>query len=141
MKYQLAPFHLAIPVISLSQANAFYGELMGCEKGRQSEQWIDWNFYGHQLVTHLVGAMPEQSAPNEVDSKAVPVPHFGLVLAKEDWTTLKNKLLRRSYSFVIEPYIRFEGLVGEQGTFFLHDPSGNALEFKYFDDISQLFVS
>jgi extradiol dioxygenase family protein len=136
-----APFHLAIPVTNLADADAFYGSLMGCEKGRSSEHWIDWNFFGHQLVTHLVAQMPTLPAPNEVDSKAVPVPHFGVVLSMHDWRTLADKLLASGQSFVIDPYIRFAGKVGEQGTFFLLDPAGNALEFKGFADDTQLFAS
>lgn len=136
----LGPFHLAIPVTNLAQANAFYGTLMGCEQGRSSEQWIDWNFFGHQLVTHLVAAMPILPEPNEVDSKAVPVPHFGVVLSMSEWKALAHKLVAAEQAFVIEPYIRFEGKVGEQGTFFLFDPAGNALEFKGFTDDSQLFA-
>jgi hypothetical protein len=134
------PFHLAIPVTNLAQANAFYGTLMGCEQGRCSEQWIDWNFFGHQLVTHLVATMPILPEPNEVDSKAVPVPHFGVVLSMSEWKALAKKLVAVEQTFVIEPYIRFEGKVGEQGTFFLFDPAGNALEFKGFADDSQLFA-
>lgn len=134
------PFHLAIPVTNLAQANAFYGTLMGCEQGRSSEQWIDWNFFGHQLVTHLVAMMPILPEPNEVDSKAIPVPHFGVVLSMSEWKALAQKLVAAEQAFVIEPYIRFEGKVGEQGTFFLFDPAGNALEFKGFADDSQLFA-
>jgi hypothetical protein len=134
------PFHLAIPVTNLAQANAFYGTLMGCEQGRSSEQWIDWNFFGHQLVTHLVATMPILPEPNEVDSKAIPVPHFGVVLSMSEWKALAQKLVAAEQAFVIEPYIRFEGKVGEQGTFFLFDPAGNALEFKGFADDSQLFA-
>jgi hypothetical protein len=134
------PFHLAIPVTNLAQASAFYGTLMGCEQGRCSEQWIDWNFFGHQLVTHLVATMPILPEPNEVDSKAVPVPHFGVVLSMSEWKALAQKLVAAEQTFVIEPYIRFEGKVGEQGTFFLFDPAGNALEFKGFADDSQLFA-
>jgi len=135
-----APFHLAIAVTNLAQADAFYGALMGCEQGRRSEQWIDWNFFGHQLVTHLVATMPILPEPNEVDSKAVPVPHFGVVLSMNEWKALAQKLVAAEQAFVIEPYIRFEGKVGEQGTFFLLDPAGNALEFKGFADDSQLFA-
>jgi extradiol dioxygenase family protein len=134
------PFHLAIAVTSLAQANSFYGTLMGCEQGRRSEQWIDWNFFGHQLVTHLVATMPILPEPNEVDSKAVTVPHFGVVLSMNEWKALAQKLVAAEQAFVIEPYIRFEGKVGEQGTFFLLDPAGNALEFKGFADDSQLFA-
>ncbi|MFT5278128.1 MAG: extradiol dioxygenase family protein [Glaciecola sp.] len=136
-----APFHLAIPVINLTESEAFYGEILACEKGRSSAHWIDWNFFGHQLVTHLVAEMPKQPAPNEVDSKAVPVPHFGVILNMREWKALAQKLLEAKQTFVIDPYIRFEGKVGEQGTFFLLDPSGNALEFKGFADESQIFAS
>ena len=137
----LTPFHLAIPVSNLEQAEAFYGGLLGCEKGRCSEQWIDWNFFGHQLVTHLVTEMPSLPKHNEVDNHAVPVPHFGVVLNWTDWQELANKLRVRNLGFVIEPYVRFEGKTGEQATMFFLDPSGNALEFKAFKDIRQLFVS
>ncbi len=136
-----APFHLAIPVISLSASDAFYGAILGCEQGRSSAHWIDWNFFGHQLVTHLVAEMPKLPAHNEVDSKAVPVPHFGIILNMREWKALAQKLLEAKQTFVIDPYIRFEGKVGEQGTFFLLDPSGNALEFKGFADESQIFAS
>ncbi|MFQ3248760.1 VOC family protein [Glaciecola sp.] len=135
-----APFHLAIPVTNLADAEGFYGGLMKCEKGRSSEQWIDWNFFGHQLVTHLVAEMPKLPGPNDVDSKAVPVPHFGVVLNMADWRALADNLISSKQRFVIEPYIRFEGKVGEQGTFFLLDPAGNALEFKAFADETQLFA-
>jgi extradiol dioxygenase family protein len=136
----LSPFHLAIPVTSLIQARAFYGDLLGCTQGRASEQWIDWNFFGHQLVTHLVAAMPSQPTPNQVDNKAVPVPHFGVVLPWDDWQRLADKLQGAQVAFVIEPYIRFKGQTGEQATLFLLDPCGNALEFKAFKDIQQLFA-
>jgi extradiol dioxygenase family protein len=135
-----SPFHLAIPVTNLAQADAFYGAVMGCEQGRSSEQWIDWNFFGHQLVTHLVAKMPILPEPNEVDSKSVPVPHFGVVLSMDEWKALAQKLVAAKQTFVIEPYIRFAGKVGEQGTFFLLDPAGNALEFKGFADGSQIFA-
>ncbi|WP_339720705.1 VOC family protein [uncultured Paraglaciecola sp.] len=137
----LTPFHLAIPVIDLEHANAFYGGLLGCEKGRYSEQWIDWNFFGHQLVTHLVSSMPSLPNHNQVDNHDVPVPHFGVVLPWQDWQQLADKLKASSIDFVIEPHIRFEGQIGEQGTMFFHDPSGNALEFKAFQDMQQLFAS
>ncbi len=137
---QVMPFHLAIPVTDLSAASKFYGELMGGERGRFSEHWIDWNFFGHQLVTHLVAAMPSQPSPNQVDDKAVPVPHFGVVLSVDDWHALAERLSQAKIEFVIEPYIRFKGQVGEQATMFLLDPCGNALEFKAFADMSQLFA-
>lgn len=137
----LSPFHLAIPVIDLQQSKAFYGDLLGFEKGRFCEQWIDWNFFGHQLVTHLVSAMPSLPKYNQVDNHAVPVPHFGVVLPWQDWQQLASKLKANSIAFLIEPHIRFEGQIGEQATMFFLDPSGNALEFKAFQDPQQLFAS
>jgi hypothetical protein len=136
----LTPFHLAIPVTDLSRAEQFYGELLACDKGRCSAQWIDWNFFGHQLVTHLVSEMPALPKHNQVDNHAVPVPHFGVVLAWQDWQLLADKLKATKMSFIIEPYIRFKGQAGEQATMFFLDPSGNALEFKAFKDMQQLFA-
>ena len=140
MNQPLTPFHLAIPVTDLDQAEAFYGLLLGCEKGRSSDHWIDWNFYGHQLVTHLVEQMPVQPPCNDVDDEAVPIPHFGVVLQWQDWQYLADKLTAAKQVFVIEPYVRFKGQVGEQATMFFHDPSGNALEFKAFKDMAQIFA-
>lgn len=137
---KLQPFHLAIPVTDLQQAEGFYGELLGCTKGRFCEQWIDWNFFGHQLVTHLVKAMPSPPSHNKVDDHGVPVPHFGVVLEWNDWQALADKLKTAGTDFVIEPYVRFKGKAGEQATLFLLDPSGNALEFKAFKDSGQLFA-
>jgi extradiol dioxygenase family protein len=137
----LAPFHLAIPVIDLQQAETFYGGLLGCQKGRSSAQWIDWNFFGHQLVTHLVDTMPSLPKHNQVDNHAVPVPHFGVVLPWQDWQQLAEKLKTAKVEFIIEPYVRFAGQIGEQATLFFLDPAGNALEFKAFKDMEQLFVS
>ncbi len=134
------PFHLAIPVNDLDAAAAFYGELLGCERGRSDTRWIDWNFYGHQLVTHCVDEMPSAPQHNAVDSHAVPVPHFGVVLDMEDWQALADKLQAAGTEFVIEPYVRFKGQPGEQATMFFHDPAGNALEFKSFKSLSQLFA-
>ncbi|QGG80774.1 glyoxalase [Litorivicinus lipolyticus] len=134
----LQPFHLAIPVDDLSAARAFYGDLMGCAEGRSSDQWIDYDFFGHQLVTHVAPKSGEHR--NDVDGKAVPVPHFGVVLAWDDWHALADKLTAAGCEFVIEPGIRFQGLAGEQATFFLYDPASNALEFKAFKDPSQLFA-
>jgi uncharacterized protein len=136
----VSPFHLAIPVTELTRARSFYGELLGCEQGRSNDLWIDWNFFGHQLVTHLVATMPSAPNHNAVDNKAVPVPHFGVVLDWDLWQQLANKLVAAETDFVIEPYIRFEGQVGEQATLFFLDPFGNALEFKAFKDPSQLFA-
>lgn len=134
------PFHLAIPVDDLAAAATFYGELIGCERGRSDTRWIDWNFYGHQLVTHLVDAMPSAPSHNAVDSHAVPVPHFGVVLDMDDWQALADRLKAANIQFVIEPYVRFKGQTGEQATMFFHDPAGNALEFKAFASLDQLFA-
>jgi extradiol dioxygenase family protein len=136
----LTPFHLAIPVNNLAAAAKFYGDVLGCEQGRNDSHWIDWNFFGHQLVTHLVELMPKSIMPNEVDNKAVPVPHFGVVLHEQQWLETADKIKQNGIAFVIEPYIRFKGKTGEQGTFFLYDPAGNALEFKYFSDMTQVFA-
>lgn len=135
------PFHLAIPVTNLADADAFYGELLGCEKGRSDTQWIDWNFFGHQLVTHCVAEMPSAPAHNGVDNHAVPVPHFGVVLDMKTWQALAKKLEAAGTHFVIAPYVRFKGQPGEQATMFFNDPFGNALEFKAFADIEQLFAT
>ncbi len=135
------PFHLAIPVDDLDKAKHFYGDILHCEQGRSDTCWVDWNFFGHQLVTHLVGKMPSPVKPNEVDNKAVPVPHFGLVMDKVNWTNTAEALRQHKVAFEIEPYIRFEGEVGEQGTFFVYDFAGNALEFKYFNDPRSLFAT
>ena len=135
----LQPFHLAIPVDDLQAARGFYGELFGCKEGRSSDHWIDYNFFGHQLVVHM--APKGDLAHNPVDGKSVPVPHFGVVLAWDDWHALADKLTQAGCEFVIEPGIRFEGLPGEQATFFLFDPARNALEFKAFRDMDQLFAT
>ncbi len=131
---QLTPFHLAIPVHSLGSARQFYGELLDCLEGRSTEQWIDFNFFGHQLVCHTSGQANESKCENPVDGKQVPIPHFGVVLEMPQWRELRDKLIKAEVKFVIEPYIRFEGEVGEQATMFFYDPSGNALEFKAFKD-------
>ncbi|MGJ7458864.1 VOC family protein [Halomonas sp. MA07-2] len=138
----LSPFHLAIPVHDLPAARAFYGEVFGLKEGRSSEQWVDFNFFGHQLVIHEHPKMPyqEQANTNAVDGHDVPVPHFGVVLGWEEWETLAERLRARDTEFVIEPYVRFKGQVGEQATMFLLDPCGNALEFKAFKDMGQLFA-
>ncbi|TKI05313.1 VOC family protein [Martelella alba] len=138
----LAPFHLAIPVYDLAAARHFYGEIFGCEEGRSSEQWVDFNFFGHQLVIHEhpQTASQRQVHTNPVDGHDVPVPHFGVVLAWDDWQALAKRLTERGADFVIGPYIRFKGQVGEQATLFLLDPCQNALEFKAFKDIGQLFA-
>ena len=137
----LRPFHLAIAVDDLEQAQAFYGGVIGCRQGRRSDHWIDFDFYGHQLVTHLSPADCAQAATNDVDGKNVPARHFGVVLEKSDWLVLADRLMKAGVKFIIEPGVRFEGKPGEQGTFFFKDPAGNALEFKYFDDDRQIFAT
>ena len=139
---ELTPFHLAIPVSDLAAARAFYGELLGCAEGRSAADWVDFDFFGHQLVCHLAtGAGPAPAHSNPVDGHNVPVPHFGMVLEMPDWEALARRLKGAGVRFVIEPYVRFRGQSGEQATMFLHDPSGNALEFKSFRDIAgQLFA-
>jgi extradiol dioxygenase family protein len=135
------PFHLAIPVTDLAAARTFYGTLLGCPEGRSAASWVDFDFHGHQLVCHLVPEEHRRARPsNPVDGKQVPVPHFGLVLEMAAWKALAAHLKTHGVEFVIEPYIRFEGQPGEQATMFLLDPSGNAVEFKAFQDIErQLF--
>jgi uncharacterized protein len=139
---ELTPFHVAIPVHDLAAARAFYGELLGCPEGRSAPDWVDFDFYGHQLVCHAVAAQaPEPPAHTPVDGHDVPVPHFGLVLEMKDWESLAAQLKAAGVAFVIQPTIRFKGRPGEQATMFLTDPSGNALEFKAFRDIEgQLFA-
>ena len=135
----IPPFHLAIPVNNLDAARAFYGGVMQCAEGRSSDSWIDFNFFGHQLVVHQ-GTPLGQADTNNVDGKQVPSFHFGAVLDWEDWHALAARLAASDVEFVIEPGIRFEGEVGEQATMFFLDPAGNALELKAFRDPSQLFA-
>lgn len=139
------PFHLAIPVDDLEAARHFYGNVLGCPEGRTDALWTDYDLYGHQLVIHYkqkakAKAEVEEMAFNPVDGHDVPIPHFGVVLPWEDWHKLVDKIRAAGIHFVIEPYIRFEGQVGEQATMFFLDPCGNALEFKSFKDIGQLFA-
>lgn len=136
----LSPFHLAVPVHNIAAARKFYGETLGCPEGRSTEQWIDFDLFGHQFVVHLNENMKSENHVNAVDGHGVPIPHFGVVLEWEQWETLAEKMKSIGTDFVIEPYIRFKGEVGEQATMFFLDPSGNALEFKAFKDISQLFA-
>jgi extradiol dioxygenase family protein len=139
---QLPPFHLAFPVTSLAEARAFYGGLLGCREGRSNEHWIDFDFYGHQIVAHLApaGATRAASAASPVDGDSVPVPHFGVVLSMAAWEALADRLRAAGVKFQIEPHVRFRGEVGEQATMFFLDPSGNALELKAFKDIGRLFA-
>src|SRR6185437_7206970 len=135
------PFHLAVPVDDLAKAEAFYGGVLGLPRGRSASQWIDWNLGGHQVVTHLVPGERPARAHNPVDGHDVPVPHFGLVLPVEDFKRFAERLRAAGTEFVIEPYVRFAGEVGEQWTMFFYDSAGNPLEFKAFADLSQLFAS
>ena len=137
----IRPFHLAIPVNDIEINRKFYKDTLGCEEGRSSNHWVDFNFFGHQLVIHYKENSLEEKNSNPVDGKNVPVPHFGVVLSLDDFWKLSSKLKKRNISFIIEPYIRFEGQVGEQATMFFNDPSGNALEFKAFKHIDQLFAT
>ena len=135
------PFHLAFPVADLSTTRAFYEGLLECKVGRTSDRWIDFNFFGHQVTAHLKPEALIASKTNEVDGDQVPVRHFGAILPWDDWHKLAEKLENHKIQFVITPHIRFKGEVGEQATMFFHDPSGNALEFKSFKDMSQIFAS
>jgi len=134
-------FHLAFPVHDLAAARAFYGGLLGCPEGRSSDHWIDFDLRGHQIVAHLDPAAKPAGITNPVDGHDVPVPHFGVVLDWEDWHALAARLEAADIAFGIAPHIRFKGQIGEQATMFFRDPSGNALEFKAFRDIGQLFAS
>jgi extradiol dioxygenase family protein len=137
----LQPFHLAVPVADLAAARRFYGGLLGCAEGRSSDEWVDFDFFGHQLVAHLDPAgAARQPVHNAVDGKDVPVPHFGVVLDWQHWHELAGRLRAAGVHFAIEPGIRFQGEVGEQATMFFQDPSGNALEFKAFRDPARLFA-
>jgi extradiol dioxygenase family protein len=136
----LSPFHLAFPVHDLDAARAFYGELLGCPEGRSSPEWIDFNFYGHQIVAHLAPEACGGAALNAVDGHGVPVRHFGIVLPLADWEAMAERLKSLGTKFVIEPYIRFKGEPGEQATMFFLDPSGNAIEFKAFATLVNLFA-
>ena len=137
----LRPFHLAFPVHDLAAARRFYGDVMGCAEGRSSDHWIDFDFFGHQIVAHLDAEMQSHVIHNAVDGHDVPVPHFGIVLTMPQWEELAARLKAAGTKFGIEPHIRFKGEVGEQATMFFCDPSGNALEFKAFADDSRLFAA
>ena len=136
----LAPFHLAFPVRDLAESRAFYGGLLGCPEGRSSNQWVDFDFYGHQIVAHLSPGEVGNAATNTVDAHEVPVRHFGVILEWDEWQKLADRLRSKAVRFIIEPGIRFQGQVGEQATMFFLDPSGNALEFKAFRDSSRIFA-
>lgn len=138
----LRPFHIAFPVDDLAAARHFYGSVLGLPEGRSAEHWIDFDLFGHQIVAHYKPGVAQKDSPhhNAVDGHDVPVPHFGVVLTQADWELLANRVRSGGVHFVIEPYTRFKGEVGEQSTMFFLDPSGNALEFKAFADLGQLFA-
>ena len=136
----LRPFHLAFPVHDLAAARAFWGDTIGCPEGRSNNEWVDFDFYGHQIVAHLAPGAGD-AASNAVDGHEVPVPHFGIVLTMKDWQALADRLTAASTYFVIEPHVRFAGQPGEQATMFFRDPSGNAIEMKAFADLGQLFAT
>ena len=133
-------FHLAFPVRDLAEARAFYGDLLGCPEGRSSDDWIDFDFHGHQIVAHLSPAEVGHKATSPVDGHDVPVRHFGVILAPADWDALAQRLKAAGTAFIIEPNVRFKGAPGEQSTMFFLDPSGNALEFKAFADDAMVFA-
>ncbi len=133
-------FHLAFPVDDLDAARAFYSGLLGCTEGRSDELWVDFDFFGHQLVAHMGTSPSSVPDSNPVDGHDVPVPHFGVILEWEVWKRLSERLLQADVEFIIAPGIRFEGQPGEQATMFMCDPAGNALEFKSFKDPSQVFA-
>ena len=137
---KISPFHLAIPVWNLEECRKFYADILECPQGRSSTHWVDFNLFGHQLVVHYKPKNENQNHCNEVDGKQVPVPHFGVVLPWQTFHYFAEKLKQKGIQFIIEPYIRFEGEVGEQATLFFLDPSGNALEFKAFKNPNQLFA-
>lgn len=133
-------FHLAFPVDDLAKARAFYGDVLGCPEGRSSEDWVDFDFYGHQIVAHLAPSEVGHKSTSAVDGDDVPVRHFGVILSMQEWEKLADKLRHAGTRFIIEPHVRFKGQVGEQATMFFLDPCGNALEFKAFENMSQVFA-
>ena len=136
----LSPFHLAIPVNNIAKCKIFYKEILGCIEGRSSDNWVDFDLFGHQLVIHFQESNNKNLHTNPVDGKDVPIPHFGVILEWENFKRFSSKLEKKGVEFIIKPYIRFEGEPGEQATMFFKDPSGNALEFKSFKDSSQIFA-
>ena len=136
----LSPFHLAIPVNNITKCKIFYKEILGCIEGRSSNNWVDFDLFGHQLVIHFQESNNKNLHTNPVDGKDVPIPHFGVILEWENFKRFSSKLEKKGVEFIIKPYIRFEGEPGEQATMFFKDPSGNALEFKSFKDSSQIFA-
>lgn len=140
MKSEIHPFHIAIPVHNLEECHIFYRDILNCEEGRSSEHWVDFSLFGHQLVIHYKPKFEEELHTNKVDGKNVPVPHYGVVLPMDEFDRFAQRLRSKNIDFIIEPYVRFKGEVGEQATMFFLDPAGNALEFKAFKDIGQLFA-
>ena len=138
IKNNLSPFHLAIPVQEITTTRDFYRDVLGCKEGRSSDHWVDFDFFGHQLVIHLNQSKKNIDTENIVDGKNIPVPHFGIVLDWQMFTQIEKRI-RNKVEFIIKPYVRFKGERGEQKTMFFKDPSGNALEFKSFKNINQLF--
>ncbi|WP_416867682.1 MAG: VOC family protein [Imperialibacter sp.] len=136
----MTPFHLAFPVSDIEATRKFFTEVIGCKVGRSAEKWIDFDFFGHQISAHLKPDEVAQAKTNEVDGDKVPVRHFGAILQWEEWHELADRLTKQGVEFIIEPHVRFKGEVGEQATMFFLDPSGNALEFKSFQDMSQVFA-
>jgi len=145
MNQPLTPFHIAVQVRDIDEARRFYRDILGCSEGRSSAQWVDFNLYGHQFVCHLNPNLGRDgklaSHFNPVDGQGVPVPHCGVVLTPKQWSDLAERVRRHGVDFVIEPYTRFKGQTGEQSTMFFLDPTGNALEFKAFENIAQLFAA
>jgi len=139
MKDKLRPFHLAIPITDIHQAHNWYTNILDCTVGRQSEEWLDFNFFGHQLAAHLVSVKEDGTSTNPVDGEDVPSRHFGIIMQMEDWKGLVQHLKEKKIKFLIQPQIRFKGKAGEQSTFFILDPFGNALEFKAFQNDSQIY--
>ena len=137
---QRIPFHLAFPVRDIAEARAFYGDLLGCPEGRSAPEWVDFDFYGHQIVAHLAPDECGHKTSSAVDGHQVPVRHFGAIVPMDRWQAMADKLVAQKTEFVIEPYIRFKGEPGEQATMFFLDPSGNAIEIKSFADLSSLFA-
>jgi extradiol dioxygenase family protein len=134
------PFHLAFPVDDIAQARRFYGDLLGCPEGRSADDWVDFNFFGHQIVAHLAPGQAGHCSTTAFDGDAVPTRHFGVILSMQQWELNAAKLRAANVKFVIEPHVRMKGQIGEQATMFFLDPSGNTLEFKAFDDIAELFA-
>jgi extradiol dioxygenase family protein len=138
---QIRPFHVAFPVQNLAETRHFYETVLGCGVGRTDERWIDFNLFGHQITAHLCDRQESEASTNPVDGKAVPVSHWGVILDMPQWQAFAERLKQHSIEFVIEPYIRFQGEVGEQATMFFLDPSGNALEFKAFQQDESIFAT